>query len=333
MRIPALLFLLLLPLTSLLAKDLEIYFIDVEGGQATLIVSPSGESLLVDTGWPGFNGRDADRIFQQAKKAKVKQIDWLLITHYHTDHVGGITLLMDRMPVKNLISHGANTETGKNAEQLQKQYDEAKQSAKELIVKPGDMIPVKGLEIEVISARGDLIQGTPKLAAGTGANPHCAGVERKAVDTTENGKSVGFLLKYGNFRFLNLADLTWNLEMDLVCPQNRLGKVDLYLTNHHGLFSSNNPAFTHAIGAKATVMNNGDKKGGEIDAISSLRKAPGLQSFWQLHYSIKAGKEHNVEDPYIANLTAPGGYHIQVTAKKDGSFQVLNQRNKFSKSH
>ncbi|MDX2269671.1 MAG: MBL fold metallo-hydrolase [Bryobacter sp.] len=324
----------LLALSLLSAKDLEIYFIDVEGGQATLIVSPSGESLLVDTGWPGFNGRDADRIAKQAKKVGVKQIDWLLITHYHTDHVGGITLLMDRMTVRNIISHGPNTETGKNAEQLSKQYQEALQSAKELIVKPGDTIPVKGLEIEVISARGNLIPGpAAKLSTGAGPNPHCAGVQPKAADPTENGKSIGFLLKYGNFRFLDLADLTWNLEMDLACPTNKLGKVDLYLTNHHGLFSSNNPAFTHALGAKAMVLNNGDKKGGEIEALDSLRKAPGLQGFWQLHYSIKAGKEHNVEDPYIANLTSPGGFHIAVTVKKDGRFTVLNQRNKFSKSY
>jgi beta-lactamase superfamily II metal-dependent hydrolase len=318
---------------GLFAKDLKIYFIDVEGGQATLVVSPKGESLLVDTGWPGFNGRDADRIQKTAKKAGVKQIDWLLITHFHTDHVGGITLLMDRMTVKNLISHGTNTETGRNAELLWKQYDEARQKAKEMVVKPGDMLPVKGLEIEVISARGEIISGNAKLAAGAGNNEHCAGAQAKQPDPTENARSIGFLLKYGNFRMLDLADLTWNKEMDVACPVNKVGKVDLYLTNHHGLFSSNNPAMVYALGAKAIVMNNGDKKGGEAAAIDSMRKAPGLKDFWQLHYSINAGKEHNVEDPYIANLTAPGGFHFEVTAKENGSFTIVNQRNKFTKTY
>jgi beta-lactamase superfamily II metal-dependent hydrolase len=315
------------------AKDLKIYFIDVEGGQATLIVSPKGESLLVDTGWPGFNGRDADRIAKQAKKAGVKQIDWLLITHYHTDHVGGITLLMDRMVVKNLISHGPNTETGRAAENLSKQYEEAKQKAKELIVKPGDMIPVKGLEIEVISARGEILNRPAKLAKGAGDNQLCGTAESKKEDPTENARSIGFLLKFGEFRFLDLADLTWNIEMQIACPANKVGKVDLYLTNHHGLLQSNNPALVHALGAKATIMNNGDKKGGEAAAIDSMRKAPGLQGFWQLHYSINAGKDHNVEDPYIANLTAPGGFHFEITAKENGSFTVYNQRNKFTKTY
>lgn len=319
--------------TSALAKDLKIYFIDVEGGQCTLIVTPKGESLLVDTGWPGNDSRDAERIARQAKKAGIKQIDWLLITHHHTDHVGGITTLMDKMKVVNLVSHGPNTETGKNADQLTKQYNEAKAQLKELIVKPGDRLPLQGVDIEVITARGNILDKASALATGAGNNPLCAQATRKDPDPTENGKSVGFLLKFGEFRFLNLADLTWNLEGDVACPVNKVGKVDLYLTNHHGLWQSNNPALVHALEAKAMVMNNGDKKGGEIPAIDSLRAAPGLKDFWQLHYSIKAGKEHNTPDPYIANLTSPGGYNLEVTVKPKGGFTILNQRNKYTKSY
>jgi len=316
-----------------MAKDLKIYFIDVEGGQCTLIVTPKGESMLVDTGWPGNNSRDAERIAAQAKKAGVKQIDWLLITHYHTDHVGGITTLMDKMKVVNLISHGTNTETGKNAEQLSRQYEEAKSKLKELIVKPGDRIPMNGVEIEVISARGDILGKASALARGAGDNPLCGAATKKEDDPTENARSIGFLLKYGEFRFLDLADLTWNKEMEVACPVNKVGKVDLYLTNHHGVWASNNPAMVHALEAKAMVMNNGDKKGADAAAIDSMRAAPGLKNFWQLHYGIKAGKEHNVEDPYIANLTSPGGFHFEVTAKNDGHFTIVNQRNKFTKSY
>ncbi len=318
---------------SAMAKDLKIYFIDVEGGQCTLIVTPKGESLLVDTGWPGNNSRDAERIAKQAKKAGIKQIDWLLITHYHTDHVGGITTLMDKMKVVNLISHGANTETGKGADQLSKQYNEAKATLKETIVKPGDRIPVAGLDIEVITARGSVLGKPSTLAKGAGDNTLCGAATKKADDPTENARSVGFLLKFGEFRFLDLADLTWNKETEVACPVNKVGKIDLYLTNHHGLWASNNPAMVHALGAKAMIMNNGDKKGGEIAAIDSMRAAPGLVSFWQLHYSINAGKDHNVEDPYIANLTAPGGFNFEITAKQDGHFTVVNQRNKFTKSY
>jgi competence protein ComEC len=316
-----------------MAKDLKIYFIDVEGGQCTLIVTPKGESLLVDTGWPGNDSRDAERIAKQAKKAGVKQIDWLLITHYHTDHVGGITTLMDKMKVVNLVSHGTNTETGKAAEQLSRQYEEAKSKLKELIVKPGDRIPLAGVDIEVITARGDVMNRTSSLAKGAGDNALCGAATKKDNDPTENARSVGFLLKFGEFRFLDLADLTWNKEMEVACPANKVGKVDLYLTNHHGLWASNNPALVHALESKAIIMNNGDKKGGEIPAMDSMRAAPGLKNFWQLHYSIKAGKDHNVEDPYIANLTAPGGFHFEVTAKADGHFTIVNQRNKFTKSY
>lgn len=318
---------------SATAKDLKIYFIDVEGGQCTLIVTPKGESLLIDTGWPGNDSRDAERIAKQAKKAGVKQIDWLLITHYHTDHVGGITTLMDKMKVVNLVSHGPNTETGKNAEQLSKQYNEAKATLKELIVKPGDRLPIAGVDIEVISARGEIIKRASTLARGAGDNPLCGAATQKDKDLTENGRSVGFLLKFGEFRFLDLADLTWNLEGEVACPANKVGKVDLYLTNHHGLWASNNPALVHALESKAIIMNNGDKKGGEIPAMDSMRAAPGLKNFWQLHYSIKAGKDHNVEDPYIANLTAPGGFNFEVTVKTDGRFSIVNQRNKFTKSY
>lgn len=327
----SILFLFLLTVASSLAKDLKLYFIDVEGGQATLIVTPKGESLLVDTGWPGFNGRDADRIQAVAKKAGVKVIDWLLITHYHTDHVGGVILLMDRMQVKNIISHGPNTEKGKGAEQLSKVYEEAKTKSKETIVKPGDRIPLAGLKIEVITARGDVLAGN---ADGGGApNPACTGISKKADDPSENARSIGFLLHYGNFRFLDLADLTWNKEMEVACPLNKVGEVSLYLTNHHGLWASNNPALVHALKAKAMIMNNGQRKGGDAEAIDSMRKAPGLEGFWQLHYSVPAGKEHNVEDPYIANLSEPGGFHLIVTAKEDGHFTIYNERNKFQKSY
>jgi competence protein ComEC len=313
------------------AKPLDIHFIDVEGGQSTLIVSPRGESLLVDTGWPGFNGRDADRIVKTAKKAGVKKIDTLLITHYHTDHVGGITQLLERMPVTTIVYHGKNTETGKAAADLQEALDKALAKSKSLIVKPGDTIPFKGVDIKVISSRGDLI---PSALPGAGQpNPHCAGQPDKGEDKTENGKSIGFLLTFGKFKFLDLADLTWNLESQLVCPANKLGTVDLYLTDHHGLAQSNPPALVHGIRPRVIVMNNGAKKGGDPGAWTMMKASPGLEDFWQMHYAVNGGKQHNVDDPFIANLETPGGNNIKVSVETTGAFRVSNLRNRFEKNY
>ena len=314
---------LLAPVSA--AKSLQIHFIDVEGGQATLIVSPSGQSLLVDTGWPGFNGRDADRIQKTAKKAGVKKIDQLLITHYHTDHVGGVTQLAERMEIGTFIIHGKNTETGKNAEALQEALDRAAAKGKTVTVKVGDKIPFKGVEIEVLAARGEVTK------KGGAANPLCASAKKKEDDPSENARSIGFVLTYGKFKFLDLADLTWNKEVELMCPSNPVGKVDLFLSNHHGLAASNPPQLVHATAPRVIVMNNGARKGGDVEAWQLFKASPGLEDLWQMHFTVKAGKEGNVDDPYIANLMTPGGQNIAVTAEANGSFRVLNLRNKFEK--
>lgn len=323
-----------LMMASVLAKPLDIYFIDVEGGQATLIVSPSGQSMLVDVGWPGFNGRDGDRIFQTAKKAKLKQIDYVLVTHYHTDHVGGVEQLVDRMKVGTFITHGPNTETGKNAEVLNGAYQRALKAsgAKELIVKPGDTIPLKGVDVKVIAARGDRI--TTALPGAGQPNALCGGAVQKNPDPTENARSIGFLLTHGKFRFINMADLTHNKELELVCPNNLIGEVDVYLTTHHGLDASNAKPFVHGIKPRVAVMNNGARKGGSPAAIQTVRESPGIEDLWMVHYSISSGKEGNVADSFIANLTENDeGFGIQVSAESTGEFSVINQRNKFQKKY
>lgn len=314
------------------AKTLDIHFIDVEGGQATLIVAPSGQSLLVDTGWPGFQGRDADRIVKTAKKAGVKKIDHLLITHYHTDHVGGITQLMERFPVTNIIYHGKNTEQGKGPADLQEALDRALAKTTSLVVKPGDTIPfARGVDIKVLSSRGELIA---KALPGTGQpNKHCSGQVEKGEDRTENGKSIGFLLTFGKFKFLDLADLTWNLETMLVCPVNKIGTVDLYLTDHHGLNQSNPPALVHGIEPRVIVMNNGARKGGDKEAWQMMKSTPGLQDFYQMHYAVNGGATHNVDQAFLANLETPGGNNIKVSAETTGAFRVSNLRNRFEKAY
>lgn len=320
--------LLALTLPAWGARNLDIFFVDVEGGQATLLVTPAGESLLVDTGWPGFNNRDANRIAAAAAKAGVKQIDYLIITHFHTDHVGGIEQLAAKMPIKHVVDHGPTVESGANPQQLYKSYEDVAAKAKRITVKPGDKLPLKGLQVEILAANGAATTRPGK------PNPLCAGVQQKAEDKTENARSVGTLVTYGKFRFLDLGDLTWNRELELVCPDNRIGKVDVYLTTHHGLDASGPAALVHAIAPRVAIMNNGEKKGGTPPAWKVVKSSPGLLDLWQVHYSAAGGSETNVDEKMIANPKGedPGNY-LEIQAQSNGKFTVTNSRNGFSKSY
>ena len=311
---------------------LEVYFIDVEGGQATLYVAPSGESMLVDAGWPGFNGRDAERIEKAAKDAGVKQIDYLLVTHYHTDHVGGVQQLADRMKIKNFVDHGASFESGRNADALMKSYLEVRDKANHIEVKPGDKVPIKGLDVSILTAAGNKI--TAPLAQAGSANPLCAAFTPKAEDKTENARSVGNIVEFANVRIINLGDLTWNKEQEMVCPENLIGTVDVYLTTHHGMNASNPDTIVHALRPRVAIMNNGAKKGGSPDTWQVIRKSPGLEDIWQLHFALAGGKESNSPDSFIAN-TDPNceGKWIKLTVQQDGAFTVTNGRNKYSKTY
>jgi beta-lactamase superfamily II metal-dependent hydrolase len=230
------------------AKNLEVYSIDVEGGQATLIVSPSGESMVVDTGWGGHNKRDAERIAAAAKMAGVKKIDYLMITHYHADHVGGVAQLAEKLPIRNFVDHGASVEDNKQAQVLFNEYAAFRAKGNHIEVKPGDTIPIKGIDVKVISAGGKVIDA-PLAGAGQ-AGADCAGFQMHDADPTENAQSVGVLITYGSFRMIDMGDLTWNKEKDLVCPVNKIGKVDLYLVSHHGMNMSGSPQWVRALGRR-----------------------------------------------------------------------------------
>ena len=313
------------------AKPLEIFFIDVEGGQATLIVSPSGQSMLVDTGWPGFTNRDANRIALAAKKAGLKKIDYVYITHFHTDHVGGAAQLADRIQVGTFIDKGKSVETDKNAAEMMEIYDKAlatgKEKPKRLVLKQGDTVPLKGVDIKIVAANGD------RITSGTTAGA-CADTTKKGVDPSDNAQSMGFKLTFGQFTFVDLGDLTWNKEIDLVCPMNQVGTADVFVTSHHGLDQSNPPALLASVHPKVAIMNNGAKKGGSPSAWQVIHSSPGLQDLWQLHFSIAGGKENNVADPFIANVdTSDEGHYLVLTAESNGTFTVTNSRNKYTKTY
>ena len=311
---------------------LDIYFIDVEGGQATLLVTPKKESLLVDTGWPGFNGRDADRIAAAAKKAGLKQIDYLMITHYHTDHVGGVEQIAAKIPIGTFVDHGKNMETGQNAERLSASYEKAMGKSKHLVLKPGDRIPFKEMEVTAVSANGESIG--KNLAGGGAPNALCAAAPKKDVDPTENARSLGIHVRYGKFRFLDLGDLTWNKELELVCPNNRVGPVDVYLTTHHGMDASGPAAIVHSLAPRVAIMNNGAKKGGAVPAWQAVKASPGLEDLWQVHFALAGGKDNNAAEDMIANVDEKcQGFGLMVSAGRNGAFSVMNERNGKTKQY
>lgn len=306
---------------------LQVYFVDVEGGQATLFVTPEGKSLLIDTGWPDSNFRDADRIADAARNAGISKIDDVLITHFHEDHVGGVPQLVQRIPVGTFFVHGPNREHEKATEQVYAAFQKtlAQTKAKEIVPKPGDRLPVEGMDVTVISADGDLID-KPLPGAGE-ANPYCKETEVRPADKTENGRSLGVLIRFGELKILDLGDLTWDKERELMCPADRLGKVDVLVVSHHGWYKSSSPALVDAIHPTVAIMDNGATKGGSIPVLDTVRHAPGIQALWQLHYSDEGGAVHNTPAEYIANLDGPDmGDDIELTGSRDGSFTVRNGR-------
>jgi len=313
-------------------KPLEIYFIDVEGGQATLVVSPSGRSMLVDTGWPGFNGRDADRIVSVAHAAGLKKIDYVLITHYHRDHVGGATQLADKIVIGKFLDHGPNQEDSNAAREEFVAYEKLLGRTKHQVLKVSERIPLKGVDVQVLTAAGEHL--TASLPRANQANPLCATEPAATDDSSENARSLGTLFTFGNFRFIDLGDLTKKRELELVCPNNLVGEVDVFLTSHHGLDQSNARALVHVLRPRVAVMNNGAHKGGKPEAWKTVHESPGLLDFWQLHYAMDAGKDYNVAEDFIANPDEKcEGKYIKVSARRDGTFTVLNSRNQFTKTY
>jgi len=314
------------------ASTLDVYFIDVEGGQATLFVTPSGRSMLVDTGWPGANGRDADRIASVAKAAGVTRIDYLVITHYHMDHVGGVPQLAERIPIGTYVDHGHSVEAGKEADDLFHAYAQVRDRASHLIVRAGDKIPIDDIAVRVVASTGQAIQ-RPLLGAGE-PNPICASTKPREVDPSENAQSIGMLITYGKFRMVDFGDLTWNKELGLVCPNNKLGTVDVYLSTHHGLDESNAPAIVHALKPRVAITNNGADKGGSDEAMHTIRTSPGIEGVWQLHYAHNAAKENNASEPFIVNVDQDAKVSwIKLSAEADGGFTVTNSRNNMSKTY
>lgn len=341
-------------------KTLDIFVIDVEGGNATLFVSPSHESLLIDTGNTGAAApRDAARIMEAINDAGLKQIDHLITTHWHGDHFGGMPELAKTIPIREFIDHGPNVQPGQAADAfLANVYPQLYAKAAHHVAKPGDRIPMTGVNIQVVASAGEIIS-KPLPGAGK-PNPYCAGF-KDSDHNAEDPQSVAVFVTYGKFRTAHLGDLTKNKEFELMCPVTRLGPVDLFLGLHHGVSSSNSEVMVHALHPRVAIMNNGTRKGGEPDVMKTVHTSPGLEDLWQMHFSELSGQEYTVPGVFIANTIdnpqpaipvapmpapQPGGpgaspapvhngraYWIKVSAEQDGSFTVTNARNGFSKTY
>jgi competence protein ComEC len=326
---------LLLALAAPAARPLQIYWIDAEGGAATLIVSPGGQSLLIDSANRRPDDRDARRIAAAAHDAGLSKIDMLLTTHYHGDHLGAAEALTKLIPVDLFVDHGDSVEMDRpKAADTYKAYV-ALTGGKRRSVKPGDHIPLPGLQVTVVAAGGKVIDRPLK---GGGPNKElCKTVETHKPDPDpENNQSVGIVLSYGKFDFLDLGDLPWDHELPLVCPLNRVGQVDVYQTTHHGLDRSGAPQVVWAARPRVAIMNNGPRKGGPASTFEILRKSPGLEDIWQGHLALGTPKEVNTAESMIANLdpseTCKGNW-LKASVAADGSYTITNPRTGYSKTY
>ena len=347
------------PAQTRTSKTLDIYVIDVEGGNATLLVSPTREALLIDTGNAGAAAvRDAGRIMDAVKDAGLQQIDHLITTHWHGDHFGGMAELAARIPIREFIDHGPNAQPGQAADDfLAKIYPPLYAKGKHTVAKAGDKIPVAGLDVRVVTSAGQTIK-TPLSGAGK-PNPYCANFKSGDANA-EDPQSVGVHVTFGKFRTIHLGDLTKNKEFELMCPNNRVGAVDVLLGLHHGQSSSNSEVLVHALRPRVAIMNDGTRKGGEPDVMKTVHSSPGLEDLWQIHFSVLSGQEYTVPGMFIANTIddpqpampiapipapqpGPGAgpapvhngraFWIKLSAQEDGGFTVTNARNGFSKMY
>jgi len=316
---------------------LDIYFVDVEGGQATLIITPDGETLLFDAGYtgqgkkdslPGDAGkaRDAQRIAAAAKDANISRIDYLLISHFHRDHFGGVMELAQLLPIDTILDHGTDASTARSkpkALKLIHEYEQIRQQKNYRVPSVGGRLPLKGAEITVVSSAGEILEA-PLRDAGK-INSSCDRPQLIPSEQFENPRSTGILLRFGSFGFLDIGDLVGQPLSDLVCPNNRIGPVDVYLVPHHGEADSADPATLAAFQPRVAILNNGATKGGDATIFDVLRSAQGLEDVWQLHLSKNQGSE-NFPAEYIANLNTKTAHWLKLSAKADGSFLILNGR-------
>jgi beta-lactamase superfamily II metal-dependent hydrolase len=308
-------------------KTLDIYFIDVEGGAATLIVTPAGESLLIDTGFPG--DRDAQRIARVALEvAGLKQIDHCVVTHWHRDHEGGVPVLAKLIPIRNYYDHGLPAQLAADMQaEFINAYKETTQG-KSVPLKAGERIKlttVKGspaIALRVLAASGMVVG---EESADPQIRPCGDNFQPKPEDVTDNARSLAILLTFGQFRFFNGGDISWNIESRLACPKNIPGVVDVYQVNHHGVDSSNNPVLVRALNPRVALIDNGPRKGADTGTFATLKSTPGTEAIYQLHRNLRTSDKDNTMSGYIANeAEACSGNFIKLSVAGDSRSYVFS---------
>jgi competence protein ComEC len=305
-------------------KRLDVYWIDVEGGAATLVVTPAGESVLVDAGNPG--GRDAGRIQRVAAEvAGLTRIDHLVVTHYHGDHFGGVAELTALMPVLALYENGIESAPEKERGDPRLEAYRKAPVGRRLVIQPGLEVRLRGAKgaartrLRFLGARQRFV-AAKRAKANEGI---CQDLVEKEADQSDNANSAVMVLEHGPFRFFDGGDLTWNVEGRLVCPLDRVGTVDVYQSTHHGLDHSNNPAVIRTLQPTVVVFNNGARKGADPDSMAAVRSSPSVQAVYQVHRNLREGALNTV-DARIANREEDcAGHFVKMSVDADGASYSL----------
>jgi len=308
---------------------LRIYWVDTEGGAATVLAMPTGQVVVMDA---GFSSAHAQRIADLLQnEVHASRIDAMIVSHYHIDHVGGVPALSALIPIGEYFDHGDAVETGSHIDAYLALFSKA-DAPKRTVVQPGTKLAFGAVELTFVTSAGEVVD--PPLSTAV-ANPSCDGaVSKSSLAGAENPMSVGFVARYGTFDLLATGDLTWNAEQKLVCPTNRVGVVDLYQVNHHGMDISSSPPLVSSIAPLVAVMNNGATKGGSPATFDVLKAAPGFQDLWSLHTVRANDAAHNAEEALTANLDGPDqAYWLEAIVEASGAFTMKNGRTGVTRSY
>jgi len=313
------------------AENLSIYWIDVEGGAATLIITPSRRAILMDAGWSRADSRDSKRIKAALDDAKMGRIDYFIASHFHRDHVGGLLDLSKTVEIGTFIDHGESVEVSPERRQPWESYQRISKNNRRTI-RPGDKLPFSDLEFLFVLSNGETLE-RPLMPLGP--NPYCQNAVFTQPEPGENTRSIGYLLSLGGFQFLDLGDATINMQDRLACPENLIGEIDLLQIPHHG--NDLAPQLLWALRPQATVTNNGPNKGGSAEGFNIVSAIPKISDTWQLHRPNGTPPALTAKEVHIANLASEDdchGFWIKAVVDTEGrSYSISNGRTGFSQTY